>query len=43
MRTAPTLTQVPVESLKSSATRPSNTMPFAGSAASAKRTASPMR
>src|SRR5262249_34583668 len=42
-RTMPTLTQVPVESLKSSATRPSNTMPFAGSRGSASFTASPMR
>jgi hypothetical protein len=38
----PTLTQVPVESLKFSATRPSKTMPFEGSAGSAKRAASPV-
>ena len=36
-------TQVPVESLKSSATRPSNTKPFSGAAGSANFIASPMR
>ncbi|MNY82090.1 hypothetical protein D3C86_2240060 [compost metagenome] len=42
-RTAAKLTQVPVESLKSSVTRPSKTRPREISAGSAKRTASPMQ
>ena len=41
--TAPLATQVPVVSLKSSATRPSKTRPRAGSPGSANRRASPMR
>ena len=40
-RRPPTCTQVPVVSLKSSARRPSNITPRAGSFASARRTASP--
>ena len=40
-RSVPTLTQVPLSSLKSSVTRPSNTRPWAGSASSTKRAASP--
>ena len=43
VRTAPTLTHVPVASLKSSATRPSNTIPLRGVSGSRKRPASPMR
>jgi hypothetical protein len=39
----PACTQMPVESLKSSATRPSNTRPFKRSSGSASRMASPMR
>jgi hypothetical protein len=42
-RSVPTLTQVPVVSLKSSATRPSKTTPRSGSASSASSPASPMR
>jgi hypothetical protein len=41
VRSGPTLTQVPVESLKSSASRPSNMTPRARSAGSTKRMASP--
>jgi len=41
-RTAPACTQVPVPSLKSSATRPSKTSPFAGSVVSANLRASPI-
>src|SRR5580704_9579414 len=41
-RSGPTLTQVPVASLKSSARRPSNSRPFDGSAGSANLTASPI-
>jgi len=42
-RSGPTLTQVPVESLKSSAMRPLKTRPFCGSPGSAKSIASPRR
>ena len=41
-RNGPTLTQVPVASLKSSASRPSNTRPFAGSSGSSNFSASPI-
>ena len=42
-RNGPTLTQVPVASLKSSAMRPSNMSPWPGSPESMKRTASPLQ
>jgi hypothetical protein len=42
-RSSPTWTQVPVESLKSSAIRPSNAKPFPGAARSTKQSASPSR
>ena len=42
-RKSPTCTQVPLASLKSSATRPSNKMPQDGRAGSANRPASPMQ
>jgi hypothetical protein len=42
-RSGPTLTKVPVDSLKSSAVRPSNSRPRCGSAGSIQRTASPVR
>jgi hypothetical protein len=41
-RRVPTDTQVPVVSLKSSATRPLKAMPFSGRAGSIKRPASPI-
>ena len=43
VRTAPTRTNVPVLSLKSSAIRPRNTRPAPGSSGSARPTASPVR
>jgi hypothetical protein len=42
-RSVPTDTQVPVDSLKSSATRPLNTTPRAGLGGVARKPASPMQ